>query len=118
MSSTMVDHAKICQMLDAGWKVRLYKGPMGTYEVRAFHDKPWIMQRSFDACKGQIDGDLMQKLAAMNECSHDDVAAHLLLDDGWFMCDDFTPEQALTRMAYKAVDGVMLDDEDADREGA
>lgn len=37
MSDTIVDMPKVKQMLDAGWKVRIYKGPMGSYEVRARH---------------------------------------------------------------------------------
>jgi hypothetical protein len=45
VSDTAIDMAKVTQMLDAGWDVRLHRGAMGTYEVRARHPRPAIMRR-------------------------------------------------------------------------
>lgn len=60
MSNTIVDMPKVTQMLDADWKVGLYKNELGSYTATA-HRGP---------------------LAFIHT-------------------DDFTPEQALTRLAYK-----------------
>jgi len=65
MSDTIVDMPKVCQMLDNGWKVDLYKGGMGTY-----------------FCMASRPGKKGSKRELV-------------------MTDDFTPEQALTRLAYK-----------------
>ena len=89
MTDTAVDHAKITQMLDAGWKVLVYKGPMGSYEVRATHEREGMVPRVMDRLREAWPDDAMP----FNEEYHTDAGA--------VMTDDHTPEQALTRMAYK-----------------
>jgi hypothetical protein len=92
MSTTIVDMPKVTQMLDAGWVVKLYKGPMGSYEVRALHENNRIMRAALDKLAKQ----LSPEMKGMEDADWWDTD-----DDGWLMTDDFTPEQALTRMAYK-----------------
>jgi len=57
---TLIDMAKVTQMLDSGWNVKLFKNQLGSYTARGIHPNK----------KKEI-------------------------------TDDFTPEQALTRLAYK-----------------
>ena len=66
MSDTIVDMAKVTQMLDAGWEVVLYRNRRGTYAALASKRKT---------------GDITRREITT---------------------DDFTPEQALTRLAYIA----------------
>lgn len=81
MSKTLVDMAKVTQALDAGWKFELFKGRLGSYCIIADHPDAKLIIKRRD-----------------------------LLDlDGELVTDDFTPEQALTRAAYKCVDGIILD---------
>jgi hypothetical protein len=92
MSDTIVDMPKVAQMLDSGWEVRIYLGPLGSYEVRAAHPKDRVFRAT------------LVRLSAFH--SENAVVAvpfdaEFHVDDGWLMTDDFTPEQALTRMAYK-----------------
>lgn len=99
MSDTIVDMPKVTQMLDAGWQVQIFKGPMGSYEVRATHPN----------------GGLKKSVAKKLKATHNAVPGQTLeydRDFDWLnhqilMTDDFTPEQALTRMAYK-VHGEIL----------
>lgn len=64
MSKTIIDLAKITQMLDSDWHVRIYKNALGTYTARAYREK----------------------------------------DKKTVTTDDFTPEQAMTRLAYKVLE--------------
>lgn len=91
MSETAVDHAKITQMLDAGWIVTTYKGPMGSYEVRATHENDAMIPRVIDRIRASWPSD--------HPIQYD--PEHDTDEDGSLMTDDFTPAQALTRMAYK-----------------
>ncbi len=105
MSKTIVDMPKVTQMLDAGWVVRIYKGGLGSYEVRAKHPKESMMKATRSAlCKGMAEN--VAFLATTNL-----TAAEAVEDtdyhDGWIMTDDFTPEQALTRMAYKVFGEIL-----------
>ena len=79
MSQTIVDLPKVAQMLDSGWQVRIWKNPLGSYTVEAGHPMSSVMAR----------------------------AAAMLDEDGDFVTDDFTPEQALTRMAYKVFGEIL-----------
>lgn len=97
MSDTIIDFPKVTQMLDAGWRVRVYKGPMGSYEVRARHKNPRMIPQAL--------AQIAKQLAAIPDTPPYDPDGDV--DDGWLMTDDFTPEQALTRMAYK-VHGLLL----------
>ena len=73
MSDTIIDMPKVCQMLDNGWQITVWKNDMRTYSALGRHK----------------DG---ARMAAFRE-------RHTL--DDWVITDDFTPEQALTRLAYK-----------------
>lgn len=68
MSATKVDFAKVSQLFDAGWSVRLSKN---------------TLLKSYSAVARNIAGRTVRT-------------------------DDFTPEQALTRLAHKAIDGEVL----------
>jgi hypothetical protein len=80
-SRTVVDMEKVKQMLDDGWEVRLHKNMLGTYAAIA----------------GHTDDDMKDKLPP-----------NYVDDDDEVTTDDMTPEQALTRLAYK-VDGKIID---------
>lgn len=97
MSDTKVDMAKVTQMLDAGWLVRIWKGPMGSYEVRARHPRPGMYESLLIRLEANAPKDHMllpgmSRMQTIEECH---------FDDDEVMTDDFTPDQALTRMAYK-----------------
>ncbi len=90
MSTTIVDMPKVCQMLDAGWTVRMFKNQMGSYSANADHES----QKAIS--------DANKKLAAImvaNGFSPSQV--YEILEEDMIETDDFTPEQALTRLAYK-----------------
>lgn len=74
MSDTRVDMAKVTQMLDAGWDVSLWKdGPF--YGASATHQN----------------GDFILEVSAkLEESLEDSVVSR-----------DSTPQQVLTRLAYK-----------------
>lgn len=96
MSKTLVDMAKVTQMLDTGWQVAIFRGAMGSYEVRAVHQSTAMLNRAL----ARIAEQMKKTPGAM---PHDD-SYHI--DEGFsggpaLMTDDFSPEQALTRMAYK-----------------
>jgi hypothetical protein len=88
VSDTLIDLPKVTQMLDAGWRVKLFKNSMGSYTAEARHHNLHVIKKA--------------NLAELENCSPDlrDVVEE-------FQCvnkietDDFTPEQALTRLAYK-----------------
>lgn len=96
MSDTITDMPKVAQMLDAGWQVRIYKGPLGSYEVRARHRNATRMHAALKALRD----------AYPEPMALDDVVEYHT-HDGWLMTDDFTPEQALTRMAYKVFGEIL-----------
>lgn len=101
MSTTIVDMPKVAQMLDAGWHVELFKNPMGSYSAEAIHHEQAIMDRT------------RARLVEIvrDKWPHSDVEGHVdsfHFDGDHLLTDDFTPEQALTRLAYKAVDGQIL----------
>lgn len=50
MSDTIVDMAKVTQLLDAGWSVRLYRGGLGSYVAVASHENPAVMERAEAEC--------------------------------------------------------------------
>lgn len=99
MSDTVTDFAKITQMLDAGWEVRIYKGPLGSYEVRARHPKPSIMANARRKLEQGMAGN--KKFLRDSGMTPAEAVEYMDFHDGELMTDDFTPEQALTRMAYK-----------------
>lgn len=88
MSNTIVDMPKVCQMFDAGWHVKLFKNELGNYTGIAKHYEDRVIER----CRGKTFG------------PHD---TPILDEDDEVVTDDFTPEQCLTRLAYK-VHGEIL----------
>jgi hypothetical protein len=105
MENTTVDLAKVTQMLDAGWVVRIYKGGLGSYEVRAIHPSPARMHATRQRLIKSM-GKNEEFLTAAGQTAAeavDDCDFH----DGEVMTDDFTPEQALTRMAYKVFGEIL-----------
>ncbi len=90
MSDTITDMPKITQMLDAGWNVQLWKNGMGTYSAEAKHRRQFIVDRTKRKLIDSAPTETRQYVQDdLDEC-----------EDG-LMTDDFTPEQALTRLAYK-----------------
>ena len=71
MSNTIVDMPKVCQALDAGWVLTVWKNQLGSYTAEAINQ-----------------------------------------DDEGQITDDFTPEQALTRIAYKIYGEILSSDVD------
>lgn len=90
MSETIVDMPKVTQMLDAGWTVTIAKGGMGSYFCTADHDNGDMMNKRRHQIADSVSPDLY------------DIAFETA-----FETDDFTPEQALTRMAYKVMGEII-----------
>ena len=105
MSKTIVDIPKVTQMLDAGWRVLIWKNGMGSYSVEAQHDNPEIIER------------VAQKLQSLYEHGvTTDISLETFMefhftDELTLITDDFTPEQALSRMAYKVQGEILMDPE-------
>src|SRR4051812_46329995 len=106
MSSTIIDMPKVTQMLDNGWQVELFKNQMGSYTARGQCMKLALWERAKNACLEQTlaansgpDGMSRESLEEINDIDFD--------NPGVIDTDDFTPEQALTRLAYK-VHGEIL----------
>ena len=100
MSDTIVDMPKVTQMLDAGWVVQLERSGMGSYVAHAktrnlaiwIRAKERTLTATIEANKG--DGGL--PVESLIELNNQDFHR-----PGHIDTDDFTPEQALTRLAYK-----------------
>lgn len=93
MSDTRVDLAKVTQMLDAGWEIECFKNQLNTYTVLAFHPSYRVRNRVSDQLRRFFKENCVV------------VGLTYSRDQDWtgqkLETDDFTPEQALTRMAYK-----------------
>lgn len=101
VSATIVDMPKVAGMLDAGWRVQMWKNKMGSYYAVAKHDNVMAWDRAKERC-----------LKVMIDAGWSESEAKALSDEdfdtpGRIQTDDFTPEQALTRLAYK-VHGEIL----------
>lgn len=100
MSKTIIDMPKVSQMLDSGWCVQMFKNSMNSYTVRASHPRESVRRktekklREFFAEKCVV--------AGLEYCRDQDWEGDEL------ETDDFTPEQALTRMAYKVFGEILL----------
>ena len=99
MSSTIVDFPKVCQMLDNGWQVTVFKNGLKSYSALGHHKDGRSMT---DFVLGALWGRMPD---GSGDLTADFRVAHTL--DGGIITDDFTPEQALTRLAYK-VQGEIL----------
>lgn len=102
MSDTITDMPKVCQMLDNGWSVMLFKNDLGSYTAQATTENYEAWERAKAGVLAQIlaanpDGDA----SALRELNDD------FETDGTIDTDDFTPEQALTRLAYKVHGEIM-----------
>ena len=104
MSDTPVDMAKVTQMLDAGWRVSTWKNDINSYSAHAEHDRypMWARARQIyldEARRDWIEG------GGCTFCEADDILDILKEidwdEEGVVIMDDFTPEQALARLAYK-----------------
>lgn len=95
MSSTPVDMAKVTQMIDAGWIVQLERGGMSGYIARGKHERPEVWHRARTRLINAIvdAGNTIDTAEDIVEIDFD--------QEGVIDTDDFTPEQALTRLAYK-----------------
>lgn len=109
MSNTIVDMPKVTQMLDSGWRVALFKNRLGSYSALGKHDEDLVMIRTRQGLielTSAAPGDV-ERIAEIGETVEEWVD-HFHYDGDWLCTDDFTPEQALTRLAYKAVGGEIL----------
>lgn len=109
MSDTIIDIPKVTQMLDAGWHVRLFKNPMGSYTAIGRHLDHRIMERTRQVLI-ELTAANDSRAQVINEIGQtvEDWVDDFHFDDDWLCTDDFTPEQALTRLAYKAVGGEII----------
>jgi hypothetical protein len=89
MSDTIIDMPKVTQMLDAGWCVYLLKNDLGSYSAIAKHENHKMVTRVQDAWLASIPDKSIREIEREN------------MRIGEIDTDDFTPEQALTRLAYK-----------------
>ncbi len=103
MSDTIVDMAKVTQMLDAWWTVTIFKGGLGSYEVRAQHETRMEPVRKLLVENMRKNTSFLDETGMTAEEAVENFDFH----DGWLMTDDWTPQQALTRCAYK-VHGEIL----------
>lgn len=88
MSDTIVDFAKVTQMLDSGWQLLIFKNNIGSYTAMGGHENRNMIRR------------INAKIAALA----DEEIRHIVeehQDDESIETDDFTPQQAATRLAYK-----------------
>lgn len=95
MSNTKVDLPKVCQALDNGWTITLFRNGLGSYTAVGEHENLDIWSRCRD-----------KWLAGLIDAGWTKEAAESLVDtdfdtEGRIETDDFTPEQAATRLAYK-----------------
>lgn len=90
MSDTKVDMPKVTQMLDSGWLIRMRKNEIGTYEAEGWPPSPAVRSR------------IVFGLIRAHEAGGTEYQEDWHWTDGWLCTDDFTPEQALTRLASKA----------------
>jgi hypothetical protein len=107
VSNTIVDMPKVTQMLDAGWRVIVYRNGMGSYSAEANHRNPEANERARQRLVESMRQN-KQFLAESGMTAEEAVAEMDYSEDGdYLMTDDFTPEQALSRLAYK-VHGEIL----------
>jgi hypothetical protein len=100
---TLIDLPKVAQMLDAGWRVRLFKNRMGSYTARAKTRNADAWERARAGCHQQMldAGWSAGEAVDINGADFD--------TPGEVETDDFTPEAALTRLAYKVHGQILVD---------
>ena len=99
MRETIVDFPKVAQMLDSGWEIECFKNQLDTYTVRAFHPNVHRRNHTADALKA-----FFRKHCVIEGLEY-------RREQDWegdkLETDDATPEQALTRIAYKTFGEVI-----------
>ena len=97
-----VDLAKVSQLLDAGWTVELFRNELGTYTASGIPKDPArlhaLRERRVGFQKRRADGTWEPLL--LNEQQTELLFGEW--DEDQLHTDDFSPEAALTRLAYKA----------------
>lgn len=95
MSDTPIDMAKVCQMLDNGWEVFLRRGGMGGYVAVGIHEnhRIWHLAKEKEYQQLLKVGWGWEEAKGLNDADW--------CNPGIVDTEDFTPEQALTRLAYK-----------------
>jgi hypothetical protein len=94
-SNTIVDMPKVTQMLDNGWNITVFKNEIGTYTAQGTHRR----LDHWEAVKERLVADFVAN-------GWEDGDAREIIDidldvPGEIRTDDVTPEQAMTRLAYK-----------------
>lgn len=95
-SSTIVDFPKIAQMLDNGWVVHLARMPDSSrYVAAGRHPSEAAWRRARERIRQAIidSGQPVETADFLVDADFSEV--------GEIDTDDFTPEQALTRLSYK-----------------
>ena len=95
MSKTKTDLAKVAQMLDTGWQVHLFRNQLGSYTATGRHPDTNKVKAARDMIVAAADPEFRE------------MVRYTFYMDNEIDTDDFTPEQALTRLAYK-VHGEVL----------
>ncbi len=98
-SPTKIDMAKVTQMLDAGWHVILFKNGMSNYSAQATHKNAVVMGRTLALLVATMAKNT--EFLAQTGQTAEEAVDEMDFDDGYVITDDFSPEQALTRLAYK-----------------
>ena len=104
MSDTIVDMPKVSQMLDSGWTITIFKGGLNTINVYAKHGSDKRMRRIKESLISKLSEENNGFLSSMTA---EEIVESFHFDEGCLVTDDFTPEQALTRMAYKVFGEVI-----------
>lgn len=100
MSDTITDMPKVAQMLDAGWEIECFKNGLGSYTARAFHPSKKLRTRVEKQLREFFDKNCVVdglEYSRGQDWEGDKVET-----------DDFTPEQALTRLAYKVHGEILI----------
>lgn len=101
MSDTIVDMPKVTQMLDAGWRVIIEKNELGSYSAEADHPSETMLERVRTKLIASSEGE-RESMRASGLVLEEVIDSVHFSDAGLaVVTDDFTPEQALTRLAYK-----------------
>lgn len=86
-------------MLDSGWEVECFKNQMDTYTVRGFHPDKRVRNRVADALRA-----FFEKHCVIEGLKYDRLQDW---EGDRLETDDCTPEQALTRLAYKVFGEIL-----------
>ena len=103
---TPIDMAKVTQLLDAGWTASVRRSDMGSYDARATHPNPAHVSVVKGILMSRLpDGETYRDL--YEDMSPYEVVEEYDMDGDAIITDDFTPGQALTRLAYKVLGEII-----------